>query len=277
MEREERMRNRIRTALIAAALGTLTLAAPSEAKKLPEASFKLLSVSGTQAHTFHEETWAVRNFDDDGNPLPGPTRVDTCTGNQSQSIRYRTTKPTKMYVFLRRAHGLHTLVSDKSDPDSGLDFLRAPGEMTLARSVSYEATQDCESPPVECPEATFPSPVLVFGNHEPSGGITPAYDTNLNLPSGLDRSCEPYPGAHIGPLSPFAMPPDRDLEEILGVIPRSEIFNEKRKRLSGKDSFEFPYETTSDPADTPGDFQTRVTGTYRETIAVELKRLKPKR
>ena len=265
----------MRTASIAVAVvvAGLTLAAPSEAKKSPVAKFKLLSVSGTQTHTFHEEQFDSFNYDEEGAQLRGSTQAPTCVGTQSQSIRYHSTKPTKMFVTLRKAHGLHTLISDKLDPDSGLDFLSAPGQMTLSRSVSYEQTRGCGSEPVECPETTFPAPVLVFGTHDPSRGISPLYDTNLDLPSGLDRSCEPMPGAGFGPLSPYAAAPDREIP-YLGAIPRSQIFDEKRKRLSGEDSFEFSYETASDPGYS---YQTTVTGTYGETIAVELKRLKKKK
>lgn len=245
-------------AVLAVGLASLALAAPSQAKPDDEAAFKLLSVSGTQTHTFSERTL------EDG--------ADTCTGTQSQSVRYHSTKPTKMYVFLRDAHGLHTLISDKPNPDSGLDFLSVAGEMTLSRSVSYQAVEGCVSEPVECPESTFPAPVLLFGTHEPSGGIAVAYDTNLDLPSGLDRDCSPSPGAGFGPLSPFAVRPDR--EEFTEAIPRSEIFNKKRKRLSGEDSFEFPYETATDPEDSA---QVTLTGTYGESMAVELKRLKTKK
>jgi hypothetical protein len=256
----------------AVALGVLVLAAPSEAKKLPEASFKLISASGTQTHTFHEEESHLEYaYGEDGEQLPTPTsRTGTCVGTQTQNVRYHSTKPTKMYVFLREAHGLHTLISDKPDPDSGLDYLTVPGEMTLSKSVSYEVTKACPEP-TECPETTFSAPVNVFGNHVPSGGISPLYSANFNLPSGLDRSCEPRRGPRYGPLSTHAVPPN--LEEIPGAIPRSELFG-KKKRLSGEDSLEFSYETTTEPGNS---YETTVTGTYGETIAVELKRLKPKK
>jgi hypothetical protein len=278
MEREEELTSMrrfalMRTVSIAIAVAASTLAAPSEAKSPDEAAFKLLSASGTQTHTFHEEQFDSFNYDEDGAQLRGSTQAATCVGTQSQSVRYHSAKPAKMYVFLRRAHGLHTLISDKPNPDSGLDFLSVPGEMTLSRSVSYEQTRGCGSEPAECPETTFPAPVLVFGTHDPSRGISPLYDTNLDLPSGLDRSCEPMPGAGFGPLSPYAAAPDREIP-YLGAIPRSQIFDEKRKRLSGEDSFEFSYETASDPGYS---YQTTVTGTYGEAIAVELKRLKRKK
>jgi hypothetical protein len=240
------------------ALGGLAFAAPSEAKASKEAAFKLLSASGTQTHTFQEQESEYYG--------------NACVGTQSQSVRYHSTQPAKMYVFIRRAHGLHTLVSDKPDPDSGLEALRVTGEMTLSKSVSYSETRGCRQEPAECPETTFSAPVIVYGTHNPSGGIMPLYDQGLDLPSGLDRTCQPYAHPRYGPLSRHAVPPD--LEEIPGAIPRSEIFDERRKRLSGEDSTEFSYETTTDPEFS---YQTTVTGTWGETIAVKLRRLRTKR
>ena len=240
-----------------AVLPALILAAPSQAKKAPVASFKLVSASGAKTQTFHEQTTHAG--------------VASCTGTQSQSIRYRTTRPTKMYVTLREAHGLHTLVSDTPDPDSGLDYLSAPGEMTLSRSVDYQGegctSSDDEVPddfgPVACPQTTFPNPVLVFGTHDPSAGLSPAYDTNVDLPPGLARECDPL----------FFPAPPRELLEFVGAIPRSALFG-KKKRLSGEDSFATSYEETTG---TGGGTQTTVSGTYDESTAVELKRLKRKK
>jgi hypothetical protein len=254
--------------LAISALGALALAAPSAAKS-PEAAFKLLSASGTHAHTFHERETDIVYYGEDGHALPGPTRADICAGSQSENVSYRTTKPTKMYVFVRKAHGLHTLVSDKPEPDGGLDYLSTPGQMTLSRSVSYEATRGCGEDPVDCPETTFTVPIDVSGTHDPQGGIEALYRVFPELPPGLDRTCSPFPGPHHGPLSPHAVEPDQP--EFPGAIPRSDLFNEKKKRLSGDDTVEFSYETTTEPGYS---YETTVAGTYRETIAVELKRLK---
>lgn len=242
----------VKRAALAVGLASLALAASAQAKKGPVASFKLISASGTQTQTYAETTT------DHG--------VVTCSGNQSQSIRYRTAKPTKMYVTLREAHGLHTLVSERPEPDSGLDYLSTSWEMTLSRAVDYqgegcfpsEEEAGVDLRPAACPETTFPNPVLVFGTHEPSAGLTAAFDTNVDVPAGLDPDCDPryFPG------------PPRELLEFIGAIPRSEIFG-KKKRLSGEDSFETAYEDASGSR--------TVAGTYAESIAVELKRLKRKK
>lgn len=258
--------------VLAVGLASLVLAAPGQAKQEPVAAFKLLSGTGTQTYTFQEKTTDIKSFDDDGNLSTPPiqTRVDICTGSGNVNLRYRTAKPTKMFVTLRKAHGLHTLISDTPDPDSGLDFLTTAGQMTLSKSMNYTATDECRVEPVECPETTFSAPVLVFGTHERLGGISSLYDTNLNLPSGLDRSCQPRPGTGFGPINVLGPQP----EEFATVIPRSDLFDEKKKRLSGEDSIDLSYEVAADPE---AKRQVSGSGTYTETIAVELKRLKLKK
>ena len=258
------MRIRIRATLVVMALGSLALAAPSSAKEKKEAAFKLLSASGTQTHTFFED-----GLYDGGSPQR------RCTGSQSINVRYHTTKATKMYVFVREAHGLHTLISGTPEPAGGLDYLTVPGEMTLSRSFDYQATEGCFPPPPACPETTVSSNVIVSGNHEPSGGISSIYDTDFNPPPGFDENCRPQPWVGFGPLSAGADPPEVDEDDVTvaGAIPRAQIFG-KKKRLSGEDSMEFSYEVRREP---PLRNPTTVVGTYGETIAIELKRLKPKK
>lgn len=270
------MRGKMRTASIVVALGGLTLAPPSAAEKIrDQARFKVLSMSGTLTHTFQEDGWReVEQYDDEGNPLP-PTRDYECIGSQSERVQYRSTEPFKAYVSLKTIphRGLSTIVSSTADPEN-FDRVSVQGEMTLSKSVSYERTEGCRPPPPpECPVSTFSSPVIAFGTNLSNGGLTTLWDPErLDLPPGLDRSCEPQLGAEHGPLSPGAVPPEESV--IPGAISRADLFG-KRKRLSGEDSREFAYETRTRPEDSPG--HVTVTGTYGETVAVELKRLKSKK
>ncbi len=237
----------------AALVIVLSLASAAEAKFLDQAKFKLLSLSGAEAMTWSEDSTTSTG--------------SRCVGTGSMRIGFRSTERTTVYVFLKHVHGdLRTIVAPDPDPRN-FDLVYLDGEATISRSVSYQETAGCDPqrPPMDCPETTVPAEPFIQGTAEPSGGVGASGEGTFEVPPGYPEDCARLrSGFLIGLPSPTVF---------ARAFPRSQLFNEKKKRLGGSVAVEEPLATTLGPpyADTG-----TASGTYTEELAVELKRLRLK-
>jgi hypothetical protein len=246
------MRPRFPGSLFAALVVPLLLAPQAEAKFLDQAKFKILLLSGAEALTFYE--------DGEGTFDPETGNYARCTGTTSSRISYRSTRPATAFVFLKRIHGaVRTNFSPDSDPRN-FDTVPMKGEATLSRSVDYQETAGCDAPPSACPVTTVPAAPIVLGTSEPSAGVGSSV---TDLPG--DSDCEGL-RPPFGQASRLSLP---DPTIFARVIPRAQLFNEKRKRLEGS---VFVEEQLIGTYDEPND--ATASGTYSEEMAVTLKRLK---
>lgn len=227
----------------------LSLAPAAEAKKfLDQAKFKLLSLSGNTTLTWTEDSTSTGNR--------------RCAGTTISRLSVRSTQQPTLYVFLKEFHGLRTIVAP--DPDfNNLDSVKLAGQARMSRSVDYQETAGCDQrPPAECPEAS--SNARISGTtDDPRGGI--AWFVEDTWPPGYPESCTildndvPFGGTRFERPTKFA-----------SAIPRKDLFDEKKGRLSGSVSIEEPLAQAPSAG---ASIQGTVTANFTDELSVKLKRL----
>jgi hypothetical protein len=246
--------SRIHVSLVAAVAILLTLTPAAEAKFLDQAKFKLLSMSGSEAVTFSEDSTTSTG--------------SRCVGTTSARIGFRSLERPTVYVFLKQVHGdVRTILAPDPDPRN-FDLIYLHGEATISRSVSYQETAGCDqqAPPTDCPETTVPAEPFILGTAEPSGGVGASGERTFEVPSGYPEDCDnlTHGFGSVGVPNPTVS---------TQAIPRKQLFNEKRARLEDSVAVEEPLAKTVGP---PSADTGTASGTYKEELSVELKRLKLK-
>jgi hypothetical protein len=240
---------------------------PSATAKLqPKAKFRIVSASGREGLSFQEEGTA------------SGTASPRCVGTSTSEVRWRTTRPVTVYVYVFRYGGKPgTSLSADRSPER-YDLVRLPGKATASRSVNYSETAACGGEPTNCPETTVPaSPFLTGLLHGPmsvNGGIGV---NDVNLPHGFDPSCRGAGELAFGVSLPFGQAAAHlvlaklDGADSAWAVPRRQLFNPRRKRIHDTVTVETPVSATTDPAFAE---QAIVSGTYTDHLEITLKRLK---
>ena len=228
----------------------LTVAATASAQVAsaaqPVAKFKVLAASGSETLSFQEQ-----GVDDRG---------DACNGTTEWTASWRSTRPTKIYVFLKRVKGKQSAVlSADLDPEK-FDLVGLKGEGTVSLSSNYPQSVGCQSEPESCPAATGPAEPFLTGTSDPGGSVNGGV-SDIRLPPGAGAACSTF--------IPFPRNDEVrfDIRASAFVIPRSELVG-KKKRLSGS-------ATATEQVGDSGS-QATASGTFTEQLSVTLKRLKLK-
>lgn len=221
--------------------------APQAAAEPPEAKFKVVSASGRESLSFEEE----------GETSTG----DRCVGTTANQVSWRATKPTTVYLFVKRVKGKVATILSADRVGGKFEFVPLTGEATVSQSVTYTETDGCDEPPLDCLEATVAAEPFLTGTSDPAGGV----NGGVSLASGVFRClADPF-----GNAAGFALP---DPTESAFAIPRNRLLDPKRKRIQGEATVEEPVAGTYDAAD-----RATVSGTYTDHLSITLKRLKLKK
>jgi hypothetical protein len=240
---------------------TLAFAPQAAAVGKLKAKFKVVSASGSESLSFHED---------------GVTSTDErCVGTTASKVSWRTTRPKTVYLFVRRAGGKVrlTLSADRVGEAYEAVFLR--GKATVSRSVSYQQTAGCQEQPVNCPKLTASAQPFITGTDERRGSVNAGIDI-IRWPKGIDDSCDVSAPVAAGIALPFGNAAGRALlPEITAnawAVPRGRLLDPHRKTIKDSVTVKQPLSATADGAD-----QATVSGTYTDHLKISLKRLKLKR
>jgi hypothetical protein len=241
----------------------VSLALAPQAVAAPKAKFRVVSVRGREALSFQE----------DGTTSTG----DPCVGTTTSEVRWRSTRPVIVYVFVYRyGKKLGTsLTTDRRGDRYGV--VRLPGKATLSRSVSYSETAGCDEEPTNCPEITAPATPFITGLfHGPSsvnGGID-----EVQVPRAFPPSCRGAGEIAFGVSLPFGNAAMATLFDELRreptaawAVPRRRLFDRSRRRIHDSVTVEQPLAATTDPRDAR---QATISGTYTDHLEITLRRLR---
>jgi hypothetical protein len=232
--------------LLAIALAFVPQAA---AKAGPKAKFKVVSASGGESLTFHEES-----------QIAG----DGCIGTTSSEVSWAATRPKNLYVFVRYVSAYHRTATVLSTHRETRSFESVPldGRATVSRSVDYQEVAGCGREPTECPKTTAKAKPFLTGTPNPRGGVYGGVD-RIHLPSGL----------FAGICGSLAQPWAYDAEQALGTptkfaeaIPRKQLLDRHRKVVKGSVTVKESFGGKSHGA--------TASGAYTGHLKVKLKRLK---
>jgi hypothetical protein len=242
---------------------TLAFAPQAAAVGKLRAKFKVVSASGSQSLTFHEES----------SDYMGRRCVGTTTGE----VTWWTTPPKTVYVFTKGA-GRRARTNISGDRVSQTyDIARLPGKATVSRTVDYQETAGCHRAPTACPKATGPAKVYLQGTStgEHRKNVNGGIDA-VRLPAGIDNTCEAVAPIAPGITEPFgtnALSLFPKLKVYAWAVPRSRLLDPHRKRVKGSETVKQPFsDSETDP-----DFAATLSGTYTDHLKISLKRLKLKR
>jgi hypothetical protein len=238
---------------------TLAFAPQAAAVGKLKAKFKVVSASGRQTLSFHEES----------SYLGSDGETKRCVGTTTAEATWRTTPPKTIYVFVsgsgKRARP--NLWGDRA----GKALVRLPGRATVSRSLDYQETAGCHREPTACPKATGPARMYLAGNQARRKSIYAGID-EVRLPEGIDLSCK------IGAIFPGFTDPFGDASSLFpkikvyaAAVLRTRLLNPHRKRVKDSDTVEQPF-SASDP-----EHGATLSGTYTDHLKISLKRLKLKR
>jgi hypothetical protein len=240
---------------------TLAFAPQAAAVGKLKAKFKVVSASGRQTLSFHEES----------SYLGSDGETKRCVGTTTAEASWRTTPPKTVYVFVSGSGKRARITLSDDRVGQGFEAAHPRGKATVSRTVDYQETAGCHDPPTACPKATGRATMYLVGTRERLGNVYGGID-KVRLPEGPDLSCtvgsifpgftEPFGDA--GPLFPRVKGEAR-------VLARSRILDPHRKRVKDSDTFEQPF-SASDP-----EHGATLSGTYTDHLKISLKRLKLKR
>jgi hypothetical protein len=246
---------RLGVVCIAAALAFAPQAAAAAKLK---AKFKVVSASGRQTLSFHEESTEYTG--------------ERCVGTTTAEASWRTTPRKPIYVFVQGSGKRARINLSDDRVGQGFEAAHLPGKATVSRTVDYQETGGCHDPPTACPKATGRATLYLVGTRERLGNVYAGID-KVRLPEGPDLSCtvgsifpgftEPF-GTYTGPLFPR-------IKVYARALARSRILDPHRKRVKDSDTVKQPF-SASDPAS-----GATLSGTYTDHLAITLKRLKLKR
>ena len=113
----------------------LAFVPPATAELQPKAKFRIVSASGREALSFQEEGTA------------SGTASPRCVGTSTSEVRWRTTRPVIVYVYVfRYGRKPGTSLSADRVPER-YDAMYLPGRATTSRSVNYSETAGCAGKP----------------------------------------------------------------------------------------------------------------------------------
>ncbi|MET0614970.1 MAG: hypothetical protein ABW142_05955 [Thermoleophilaceae bacterium] len=258
------MTRRSRWLGVVAIVVALALVPPAAAELQPKAKFRLVSASGREALSFQEEGTA------------SGTTSHRCVGTSTSEVRWHTTRPVTLYVYVFRYGGKPgTSLSTDRTPER-YDVTYLPGRATTSRSVNYSETAGCDGEPTNCPETTAPaSPFLTGLLHGPMS-VNAGID-KVRVPSGFDASCRGAAEIAFGVSLPFGNAAMHLVLEALSetdsawAVPRRQLLDPRRKRIHDSVTVEAPVSGTTDPAFAD---QATVSGTATDHLEITLKRLK---
>jgi hypothetical protein len=227
----------------------LAFAMPASAKDGLAAKFKVVSASGSESLSFHEES---------------TYRGESCVGNTSSKVSWESTRPRNLYVTVRFVSAYHRTATVLSTTRETRSFTSVPlaGTATVSRSVDYQETANCNGEPTACPETTAKARPFLTGTPNPRGGVYGGVD-RIHLRGELyNRIC-----------GSLRRPWNDDSEQALGfpkkvaeVIPRKQLLDPHRKVLHGSVTVQEPIGGKHRGAN--------ASGTYTGHLKVKLKRLK---
>ena len=242
----------------------LAFVPPATAELQPKAKFRIVSASGREALSFQEEGTA------------SGTASPRCVGTSTSEVRWRTTRPVIIYVYVfRYGRKPGTSLSVDRVPER-YDVTYLPARATMSRSVNYSETAGCAGKPKDCPETTAPaSPFLTGLLHGPMS-VNAGID-KVRVPRGFDPSCRGDAEIAFGVSLPFGNAATHLVLEALSgsdsawAVPRRQLLDPGRKRIHDSVTVETPVSGTTDPALSD---QATVAGTYTDHLEITLKRLK---
>jgi hypothetical protein len=229
---------------------TLAFAPQAAAVGKLKAKFKVVSASGRQTLTFHEESMEYTG--------------ERCVGTTTAEASWRTTPPKTIYVFVGGSGKRARINLSDDRVGQAFDSARLPGKATVSRTVDYQETAGCHRPPTACPKATGRATLYLVGTRERVGNVYAGID-KVRLPEGPDISCTVgaiFPG-FTDPFGSDAVPLFPRVKVYAQALARSRILDPHRNRVKDSDTVKQPF-SASDPA-------------YTDHLAITLKRLKLKR
>jgi hypothetical protein len=235
--------------LFASLVTALAFAAQAGAKDEPKAKFKVVSATGRQTLSFHEDSKG-----DFGN----------CVGSTASEVSWKTTQSRTVYVFVKYSSAFHRNTTILSTDRVGRIFEAVPiaGKATVSRSVDYQETAGCDQKPMDCPQTTSQAKLSLNG--------TP--DAGASLYGGVDsiRLHGPLRNHFCDQLQ---MPFVYDARQALGTpkkvafaVPRKQLLDQHRKVVKGS-------ATTNESLGGKYNGAT-ASGTYTDHFKIKLKRLK---
>jgi hypothetical protein len=239
----------------------LTFAPQAAARAEPKAKFRIVSVSGRETLSFQEETQTS-----DGK---------RCVGTTESRVSWRSTRPVTVYVFVRRAGTKVRTILSADRVAETYESVPIAGEATVSRSISYQETAGCAEDPIGCPETKGRAKPFLTGTTERRGSVNGGIDV-VDLPPGVDPSCEETSGIAAGLAAPFGGTGARTALGRLTVsafaMPRRRLLDPRRKRIHDSVTVEQQLGGTYDGSD-----QASASGTYTDHLAIRLRRLNPRR
>jgi hypothetical protein len=239
----------------------LTFAPQAAAVGKLKAKFKVVSASGSETLSFHE----------DGLTSPG----ERCVGTTTSKVSWRATRAATLYVFVRRVGGRLRTTLSADRVGEAYEAVPLIGRATVSRSVSYQETAGCQEQPTDCPKTTGLAKPFLTGTPNRRGSVNGGIDV-VRLPQGVDPACGAGGPIAAGIVLPFGNAAMRALLPKITVsafaVPRGRLLDPRRKRIKDSVTVKEPLSGAVDEAD-----QATVSGTYTDHIAITLKRLKLKR
>ena len=234
----------------------LTFAAQAAATPEPKAKFRIVSASGREALSFHEESKGEVG--------------GRCVGTTVSQVRWRMTRPLTVYVFLFRYGGkLGTNLSTDRVPEryGGVTLV---GQATVSRTVNYPETAGCYEEPTNCPETTAPAEPFLSGVISDIRLSVNAGINDVHVPRGFDFSCRGTGTIAFGIAPPFGDVRLPGLTVQARVVPRRQLFDLRRHRLHDSVTVEQPFSASEELF---GGDRVTLSGTYTDHLAITLKRL----
>lgn len=239
-------------------VATLAFAPQAAAVGKLKAKFKVVSASGRQSLSFHEESTDYMGR--------------RCVGTTTAEASWRTTPPKTVYVFAGSGRRARINLSDDRVAQA-FDSARLPGTATVSRTVDYQETAGCHRAPTACPKATGRATLYLVGTRERLGNVYAGIDV-VRLPEGIDADCETATPLAPGLTDPFGTDAKSLFPKIkvyARALSRSRILDPHRKRVKDSDAVKQPF-SGSDP-----EYGATLSGTYTDHLKISLKRLKLKR
>jgi hypothetical protein len=228
----------------------LAFAPQAAAKDGLEAKFKVVSASGSEALSFHEDDAFA-----DGR---------SCSGSTSSKVSWESTRPRKLYLTVRFVSAYHRSATVLSTHRETRSFTTVPlaGKATVSRSVDYQETAACGREPTDCPETTAKARPFLTGTPNPNGGVYGGVDRIRLSGEPFNRIC----GSLAQPWSTDSQTALGTPTKIAEAIPRKQLLDPHRKVVKGSVAVEQSLGGKHRGA--------TASGTYTAHLKVKLKRLK---
>lgn len=249
------MTRRFRWFGIASMAIALTFAAQAAARPEPKAKFRIVSASGRESLSFHEDSETSSG--------------KRCVGTTEAQVRWRMTRPLTVYVFVYRYGGKPGTSLSTDRVGRRYNSVPLVGQAIVSRMVNYSEPAACYEEPTNCPETTAPAEPFLTGALSGSRLSVNAGIDDVHVPRGFDFSCRAVgAGIAFGIPRPFGEVTIPQLTVNAEVVRRRQLFDPNRKRLHDSATVEQQLSTLPDEAD-----QATLSGTYTDHLAITLKRL----